>query len=92
MSLEDKLKELAKDETQEANWLKGLSEASDAEKSSLSEWVKSAKEGDGVGFWGAIKAAAKVEEPASSEPAPSNRQASPLHKPKGYSGYPSIAR
>ena len=35
---------------------------------------------------------AKVAEEASAEPALPNKRASDNHKPKGYSGYPSIAR
>ena len=95
MSLEDKIKELAKDEAQASNWLKALSEASDAKKSSVSEWAESAEKGDYKGFFGALadsKEDKPAEKQASSDPAPANRQASPLHKPNGYSGYPSIAR
>lgn len=95
MSLEDKIKELAKDETQASNWLKALSEASDAQKSELSDWAESAKKGDHKGFWNAVgttKEDKPAEKQASSDPSPANRQASPLHKPNGYSGYPSIAR
>lgn len=95
MSLEDKIKELAKDKAQASNWLKALSGASDAKKSKVSEWAESAKKGDYKGFFSAL-GASEEDKPAkkqvSSEPAPANRQASPLHKPNGYSGYPSIAR
>ena len=92
MSLQDKIKELAKGEVQERNWLNGLEDANAAQKAAIAEWAESAKEGDGGGFWKAFDSAkgqkAPAEEEAPVEKLPNN-QASSISKPKGYSGYPT---